>query len=229
MRLALADDRPKCLVPIGARPLLDRTLDTLDALGIPATLVVGHGARHIESHVARRPRGPAFVFNARYAEGSILSLATGLASLGGLATADAVLVMDGDVAFDTALLERFCEHPADDALLVDVGAVFTDEQFMAGIAGDRVVQLHRAPAEGHDAQGEWVGFTKLGAKSATRLYTALTARIARGETTGGYEDALGGMLSGIAFTCVPTNGQRWVEIDFAADLERAQELFGASP
>ncbi|MEK7401475.1 MAG: phosphocholine cytidylyltransferase family protein [Gemmatimonadota bacterium] len=227
-RLGLGHDVPKCLAAVGDRTLLDHYLDVLDALGVHATIVVGHGAARIERHVAARRAPPTLVLNARYAEGSIVSLAEGLAaiepgaSVGEVSTG--VLLMDGDVAFAPALLHRLLEASAPDALLVDVGAVFTDEQYMAGIRGGRVVTLRRAQADGHDAQGEWVGFAKLGAPAAERLREAATAQIALGETTGGYEDALAGLLTEFEFTCVPTGGLPWVEVDFPEDLARAGEL-----
>ena len=109
---------------------------------------------------------------------------------------------------------------------MDVGTEFTDEQYMAGLRGDRVVRLRRGRVDGHDAYGEWVGFTKLSAASGARLRAAITAQIARGETSGGYEDALAGMLDDVAFIAVPTGGLPWVEVDFADDLARARTLFG---
>jgi choline kinase len=224
-RLGLGDG-PKCLAPIGAKTILTRSLDALDRLGVPVTIVVGHSASHIETHVARRERKATVVRNNRYREGSILSLEVGLAAIG---SPTDVLLMDGDVVCDPELLSRLIEAKAADALLVDVGAQFTDEQFMAGMRRDRVVTLRRGPVPGHDEQGEWIGFTKLSAQAVTRFRSAIAAQIARGETAGGYEDALGEILGDIPITCVPTDGLPWVEIDFREDLTRARTLFAAVP
>lgn len=228
-RLGLPGDGPKCLADIGGRTILSRSLDALDALGVPATIVVGHAASMIESHVSERRRIPALVQNPRYKEGSVVSLAAGLATLAtGAANAlrDDLLLMDGDVAYTPELLDRLVKAAAKDALLVDIGTEFTDEQYMAGLRGDRVVRLTRGRVDGHDAHGEWVGFTKLSATSGARLRAAITAQIASGATSGGYEDALAGLLEDIAFTAVPTQGLPWVEIDFANDLAEARRLFG---
>ena len=233
-RLGLDPDRPKCLAQVGGAALIDRYLDTLNELCVPVTIVVGHAAAAIRAHVAPRTTLPALVTNNRFAEGSVVSLAAGLAALcgdtrlvsGDVLIRDDVLILDGDVAFTPTLLARLHAAPATDALLVDVGAVFTDEQYMAGLQGSRVVALRRGPADGHDAQGEWVGFAKLSASTASVLRDAVTRQLARGDSAGGYEDALAALLDEVHFACVPTDGASWAEIDFPADIVRARELFG---
>ena len=212
---------PKCLVQVGGCTLLDRYLDALDTLGVPATIVVGHAAAAVEAHFAGRATKPALVMNQQYLRGSIVSLAVGLATGDG-----DLLLLDGDVAFTPSMLERLARSPTTDALLVDMSGEFTDEQYMAGLRGNRVVTLHRAPADGHESQGEWVGFAKLSADAAGQLRESINSRIARGDDAGGYEDALAGLLASVDVTFVPTDGEPWTEIDFPADLARARELFG---
>ena len=225
-RLEIASTLPKCLTTVGNRTLLDRYLDVLDALAIPVTIVVGHGAAHIRDHVAARANAPTLVTNERYTQGSIVSLLIGLSAMQVEGVSGDLLLLDGDVAFTPSLLARLQHHSASNALLVDIGTVFIDEQYMAGINATRVIVLRRGPVDGHDAQGEWVGFAKLSATTATQFHAAVREKIERGETTGGYEDALAGLLATHQFTAVATDGEPWVEIDFADDLARARELFG---
>jgi choline kinase len=216
------DNEPKCLTRVGGAALIDRYLDAFAAMSVPVTIVVGHLAHKVETHVASRRQRPTLVTNPRYVEGSILSLIAGLEKVG---THESLLLCDGDVAFAPELLTQLRDAPAPDALLVDVGTEFTDEQFMAGMRGGRVAMLRRGTVDGHETQGEWIGFSKLSAASAARFLAATKAQAARGETEGGYEDALGGLLGDIAFSCVPTNGLPWIEIDFTDDLKRAKEMF----
>ena len=225
-RLEIDSSLPKCLTTVGDRSLLDRYLDVLDTLNIPVTIVVGHGASHIRDHVAARAIAPALITNERYTEGSVVSLLTGLRALRVDDARGDLLLLDGDVAFTPALLERLCHHSAPNALLVDIGTIFTDEQYMAGINTGRVVALRRGPVDGHASQGEWVGFAKLSATTTTQFYSAVCEQVARGENSGGYEDALAGLLATHHFTAVATEDEPWVEIDFADDLARARALFG---
>lgn len=225
-RLGPGDGAPKCLAAIGGRPLLDGYLDPLRRLGVPVTIVVGHGAIRIAAHISARAEAPTLVHNARYAEGSILSLAAGLAALAPLD--DDLLLFDGDVAFDTRLLDRLV-RAGGDALLVDMGVRFTDEQYMTGVRGGRVAALRRGPADGFDAQGEWVGFARLSPTRAAALQALVARRIAAGATAGGYEDELAALcVESGDVAAVPTDGLPWVEVDFPDDLARARALF-ASP
>ena len=218
--------RPKCLEEIGGRALIERYLDVLDGLGIPTIVVVGHGAHQVGARIGARARVPVLATNTAYADGSILSLATGLHAALRDGPTD-LLTLDGDVAFAPELLERLVRAPAPDALLVDVGTRFTDEQYMAGLDGDRVVALRRGPADECAAQGEWVGFAKWSASSTTLLDEAVLTAIAGGQVAGGYEDTLARLLPQVPVACVPTGGAPWVEIDFPADLARARALFAA--
>lgn len=227
-------DESKCLTTVGGRALLDHYLDVLHALHVDTTIVVGHGAERIRAHVATRARSdhagsatePALVLNAHYMQGSVVSLYTGLCAMGVDRSDDVLLLLDGDVAFTPSLLERLATSDASNALLVDIGTVFTDEQYMAGINAGRVLALRRGPVDGHEQQGEWVGFARLAPAMARDFCAAAGEQVARSDTGGGYEDALARLLTTHEVTAVPTEGAPWVEIDFAADLARARELFG---
>ncbi|HLB02143.1 MAG TPA: NTP transferase domain-containing protein, partial [Nitrospiria bacterium] len=73
-----AEGIPKCLIPIGGRPLLLRTLASLGKLGITdRVVVVGHEREKIERLVIQDSTGIGrvrFRVNPDYKKGSILSL-----------------------------------------------------------------------------------------------------------------------------------------------------------
>lgn len=217
-RLGIADDRPKCLVEIGGRALLDRYLDALAPLGIPVTIGVGHNAERIATHVGTRAE---LVLNPNYRQGSITTLAHTMQHLP--AGVEHLLLLDGDVFAPAAFFATLAAHEGN-ALLVDIGTEFTDEQYMAGITDGRVRQLRRGPVPGHEQHGEWVGFARLTAPAIAALRAGVDAQVARGEVSGGYEDALASLLAAHHVVVLPTQGAPWVEIDFPADLARASEL-----
>lgn len=221
-RLALPDGRPKCLVDIGGRTLIDRYLDALEPLGIPATIAVGHQADDIATHVGSRAQ---LVYNEHYREGSITTLHCALSHLP--APISHLLLLDGDVLAPPHFFTALATHDGN-ALLVDLGTDFTDEQYMAGITDGRIRQLRRGPVPGHDQQGEWVGFARLERDAITALRVGVAAQVARGVVTGGYEDALAALLATHVIAPIPTDGAAWVEIDFPDDLARARTLAGAS-
>jgi choline kinase len=221
MRLRAATELPKCLLAPGGVALIDRYIMQLDALGIAATVVVGfRGDAVIQRLGELAPRhAPAAVTNPYFELGSIVSLARGLDGFTG-----ELLLMDGDVLFHPDLLRRLVRAPHANALLVDVGTEFTGEEYMAGVDAGRVTELRRAAVPEHETSGEWVGFARLGAAAVEALRAAIGARIAAGETAGGYEDALASILGASDVRCVDASGLPWIEIDFPEDARRADTL-----
>jgi choline kinase len=221
MRLRATTGMPKCLLAPGGIALIDRYITQLDALGVAATVVVGFRGDAVSQRLTDlAPRhAPSVVTNPDYELGSIVSLARGLETIAG-----ELLLMDGDVLFHPELLTRLVHSPHANALLVDVGTEFTGEEYMAGIDAGRVTELRRAAVPEQEASGEWVGFARLDADAVEALRAAIGARIAAGETGGGYEDALASILGASDVRCVDASDLPWIEIDFPEDAERAETL-----
>ncbi|MFQ5947176.1 MAG: NTP transferase domain-containing protein, partial [Anaerolineae bacterium] len=116
-RLApLTDRRPKCLLPVGGRSLLERMLDALAALTISeAVLVVGHCQDQIRRVAGNRfgQLPVRYVENPEYMRDSIRSLWAGRNELD-----QDVIVMDADVLFPLQLLRRLAESNEASALLI---------------------------------------------------------------------------------------------------------------
>lgn len=220
-RLGARHDGPKCLLPVGGVALLDRYIATLDARGVATTVVAGYGAAAVRDRLTALAPHTActVVINEDFERGSIVSLARGLQGVDG-----ALLLLDGDVLFHPALLHRLLDSPHANALLVDAGATFTGEEYMAGVDAGRVNALRRARVTGHELTGEWVGFARLDAGAVIRLSAAIDRRIAAGESAGGYEDALASLLPDVDMRCEAASDLPWVEIDFPEDADRAEAL-----
>jgi molybdenum cofactor cytidylyltransferase len=86
--------RPKQLLPVGGRPMLQHAVDAAAAGGLgELVLVLGHAADEVTAALALPP-GARTVVNDRHAEGQATSLAAGLAAMH--ADAAAALVLLGD-------------------------------------------------------------------------------------------------------------------------------------
>jgi choline kinase len=188
--------------------------------------VAGYRAEAVSARLEKlAPRQAATVIlNREFHLGSIVSLARALDQ-----TTGEVLLMDGDVLFHPDLLPRLVHAPFANALLVDVGSEFTGEEYMAGIDSGQVTELRRAAVLGHQETGEWVGFARLDAAAVEALRIAIGKRIAAGENTGGYEDALASILGSTDMRCVSAADLPWIEIDFPSDAERAAQMLASDP
>lgn len=91
----LTDDRPKALVEVGGRALIDHVLDRLAEAGVERAVVNVHWfADRLESHLAARGRGPAIVISDERAE--LLETGGGLKKAAGLLGSDPVFVANID-------------------------------------------------------------------------------------------------------------------------------------
>jgi choline kinase len=212
--------RPKCLIEIGGTSLLRRLLESLAACGVTeAVVVTGFGHAEVREALARPPAGMAvrLLYNARYEEGAILSLATARPVLDG-----AVLVMDADVLCPTAMIRRLVASPHANCFLLDASSPNTGEEQMLLVRDGRVLDIVRGGAPGFELAGESVGFLKLEAAAARLLRGLLDRRIAAGDTGIEHEEVYPDLLARVAVGFERVDGMPWTEIDFPEDVTRAE-------
>jgi choline kinase len=217
---AASGGRPKCLIEIGGKSLLRRLLESLAACGVgEAVVVTGFGEAAVREAVASPPAGirVATVFNARFEEGAILSLATAGAWLD-----RPVLLMDADVLCPTAMIRRLVASPHANCFLLDASSQNTGEEQMLLVRDGRVRNIVRGGAPGYELMGESIGFLKLDADAARLLGELLDARIAAGHTGIEHEEVYPELLAGREVGFERVDGMPWTEIDFPEDVERAE-------
>jgi N-acetyl-alpha-D-muramate 1-phosphate uridylyltransferase len=91
----LTDDRPKALVEVGGRALIDHVLDRLAGVGVERAVVNVHWfADRLESHLAARGRGPDILLSDERAE--LLETGGGLKKAAPLLGPDPVFVANID-------------------------------------------------------------------------------------------------------------------------------------
>ena len=91
----LTDDRPKALVEVAGRPLIDHVLDRLAEAGVERAVVNVHWfADRLERHLAERGRGPVIVLSDERAE--LLETGGGLKKAAPLLGPDPVFVANID-------------------------------------------------------------------------------------------------------------------------------------
>ncbi len=224
-RLRPAWDHPKCLLPVGGRPLLQRYIRALARAGLREMIVVtGYRQAEVQDLVNRRAADclrVRLVPNARYARGSVCSLEAARPWMTG-----PVLLMDGDVFFEDALLARLLRRTAE-GLAIDPTAPYSAEAYIGALQGGRVVAMARGlrarPA------GEWVGLTLLDGERTRRLRTLAHDRVVQGDLGAAYEDLVGDTIAERAIPAVTVADLRWREIDTPADLAAAERLAAGRP
>jgi choline kinase len=214
---AASGGKPKCLIPIGGRTLIERLLDGLAAAGVRDVIVVtGFGDADVRSVLGDRVR---YLVNARFREGAILSLWTAREALGG-----PVLIMDADVLCAPSMLARLVESPHENCFLLDASQENTGEEQMLLVRGDRVMNIVRGGAPGYELMGESIGFLKLGADAAKLLCVLLGRRLEQGHTGIEHEEVYPDLMERVPIGFERVDGVPWIEIDFPADVEQAERI-----
>jgi L-glutamine-phosphate cytidylyltransferase len=216
----VTDHRPKCLIDIQGKTLLERTLAALDGAGVTqAVVVVGHQGEMITQQIGATCGRVqvSYVHNPQYEKGAILSLLSAREEFD-----DDILIMDADVLFPVAMIDRLIRSPHANCFLLDGSAENTGEEQMLLTRGGRVLNIVRGGSGDFDVIGESVGFLKVSRSDAPLLRSILDDLVARGRDTIEHEEAYPIFLSLRVVGFERVDDLPWTEIDFPEDLERAE-------
>jgi phosphoenolpyruvate phosphomutase len=221
---AATADRPKCMVDVRGKPLLNQLLGTLDECGIAdVTVVRGYRKETIPTS------GITVVDNDAYAHtGEAASLACALAQLVGETT-----VVYGDVLFRRYILEELLDSAADITVVID--SVHTSaanpRDLVTATRGntgryhdDEPALLTGVEADPAQASGQWIGLMHLSATGAQLVRSELEAMQA--------EDALA--LADLPELLLRISRHHpiaihyitghWLDVDTTADLAEARNF-----
>ncbi len=221
------EGHPKCLMMFGGRSLLARHLELLNHFGVrTADLVVGFEADRIIDHVGTLALRPdvAFHFNPRYELGSVLSL---WAAEDTLTSGEPVIVMDADVLYHPAILQRLVETETENCYLLDRDFEHGDEPVKIAVHDGLMVEFRKQLADGmeYDTIGESVGFFRFGPEIAAIIADECARFDTEGLADAPHEEALRNVLLARpeSFGYEDVSGLPWIEIDFPEDVVRAAE------
>jgi len=223
----LTNELPKCLLQVGPRTIVSRTIGLLADHGIRKITVVdgfyGHKLR-----AALTAEFPAewfyFVRNDLYATtNNAYSLMLAKAP-----EPEPFALLDCDVLFDPELLDRLLGDPHPNRLAVrNEGELGAEEIKVTLAADDRLTYIGKEvdPAK---AKGESVGVHAFSAEFAAKLFPALERRqLVEKRVNEFYEHTFQELIEGgEAIYPVRLDALRSMEIDTAEDLARARALFG---
>jgi len=215
---------PKILLRFGGKSLLQFHIEILRRQGIDE-LVLGVGYEHQDIEREIDALGARdfvrTVFNEDYEEGNIVTLWTLREEL---CCEEAVLLMDADVLYDEELIERLVNSRHQNCLLLDRAFDPGDEPVKACVRDGEIVEFRKWLSAEFDFCGESVGFFKLSAEVAKKIIVQTELYLRQGRRHEPYEETIRDVLltapRGV-FAFEDVTGMPWIEIDFAADIKRA--------
>jgi 2-aminoethylphosphonate-pyruvate transaminase len=212
-------DRPKGLLRIGERPIIEESIEQLQDAGIEDVLIVtGHLAPQYEAF-ARHMRVVRTVHNERFADsGSMYSLYQARDLVRG-----PMLLLESDLVYEPRALATLLAGADEDAILVSGPTGAGDEVYVA-IEDGRLAGMskRRAGLPGRIA-GELVGITRVSADLFELMCSLAAAAFANTLRVDYETDCLveAGRRRPIACPVIPD--LVWGEIDDAAQLARVRD------
>ena len=229
----LTDTMPKCLLKVGERTLLERTVDAMRQAGISEFVVVtGYRANMIRDFLTTHyaslttQNSPTFTFlhNADYEHNNNIY---SLWMAGEVVRGKDFLLMDSDILCDPAAVVRIAEQ-SEAALALNRHELGEEEIKVIVDAEGRITEINKT-CNPKDALGESVGIERMTAEYSEALYRELDVMIKEeGLINVFYERAFERLIpQGHTFRVVDTTSYFSYELDTPDDFQRAQELMPA--
>lgn len=225
----LTDNKPKCLLEIGDKCLLQRAMDGLIANGIKEFVVVtGYLHNQIEEFLQRYQgeAGITFIHNELYSStNNIYSLWLTRKEAEG----KDVLLLDSDILFDPQIVARLLKSEHGDILALNNHPLGEEEIKIIPDAEGRVAEISKTCSI-PDAIGESIGIERMSAAYTAALYKELEVMIeGEGLDNVFYERAFERLIpQGHTFYVEDTTDLFSIELDTVEDFNSAKQLIPAN-
>jgi len=215
----LTDDKPKCLLPMGPKTILDWQLDALETVDVENVyIVVGYRKEMIEEHIHNTHPNMrvTYVENPDYqTTNTLFSLRLALEAYRG----DDFYYLNADVVFDEAILARLAPLENAGYLAIDRKQC-REEEVKVTVDGPRILEIgkHLDPDV---CYGEFIGVAKFAGGFANRFRTTVLAQATPGNEMKFFEHALDVMPDKHDMVAIDITGLPCVEVDFPEDYDYA--------
>lgn len=221
----LTDTKPKCLLEVGGRTLLGRTVDAMLAAGIEELVVVtGYRAEMIRDFFSQHHAAVpvTFLHNADYAHNNNIY---SLWMSGQVVRGREFLLMDSDILCDPETVLRVARQD-ESALALNRHELGEEEMKIVVDAEMHITEISKT-CRIADAIGESVGIEKMTASYSEALFKELDLMIQEeGLVDIFYERAFERLIpQGHTFRVIDTTDLFSYELDTPEDYAKAKELF----
>lgn len=209
-------DKPKCLLDLGGKSVIEHQIDLLHNCGIKdVVIVVGYLSERIKHVVGHKAR---FIEYKNFAKTNNLhTLWTAKEELN-----DDVVCLFADVVFSEKTLRRCAEDQNDFSLLVHTSPILANTMRVK-IKDNSIIDIgSHIPVE--EGSGNFIGVAKFSKNGAKLVQQQLEKMVADESYTNSYYTMTLPFLAqaghSIGFQSVQTDP--WIEIDFQEDYEKAK-------
>lgn len=220
--------RPKCMVQLGKKTLLEHQVEALVEAGVePGEIVVvsGHMREAVEGVATRL--GCRTLFNPEYAAtNNVVTVHKAVQWIKPRAEVSAELVIvNSDTFAHPEVFRAIIATRFPNAVVVDDSGD-PDAEAMKVEADNELAQRFGKGLIGASVRGEYIGVAKFSGSGLVALMSVLESMVERGETQEWYEEAFNRITADVPIAIVSTSGLPWTEIDTPEDYQRALDLAG---
>ena len=223
----LTDERPKCLVELHGKALLDWQLEALRASGITEIAIVTGYKRELLAN-----RGLVEFHNSRWAK---TNMVTSLSCAQDWLQTDPCIVSYSDIFYNLTAVQSLMNCSASLAVTYDpnwlvlwtqrFGDPLLDAESFRLTSEHTLAEIGNKPTSVDDVQGQYMGLLRFmpeGWSEVLRIRKSLTSeQCDKLDMTGTLQKVIDARR--VAITAVPYTG-KWGEVDAAADLAKYHSL-----
>ncbi len=218
----LTDDKPKTFLEIENVPLIIRSLDNLNAVGIrEVIIVVGYMQDYFIKRLGTSYKNLkiSYIINKEYSKtGSMYSLSQTKGKI-----SDNILLLESDLVYEKRALVSLIDSPEPNEILVASLSGSGDEVYICVNEKNELINLGKKIAEKYKAIGELVGISKLSLDFLNKLYDKADQDYKREEKNFHYEEVIFALSKTHPIKCKLLKDLTWIEIDNITDYNRAKE------
>jgi choline kinase len=220
----LTDNTPKCLLKIGSKTILGRTLDNLLAYNLDdIIIVIGYLEEQIQSFVkSHYPElNVTYILNEQYdTTNNIYSLWM----TKDLVMNNEMLMMDSDILFDKRILELLLQSKYPNCLALRSDHQLSEEEIKVRLNSDASIAEISKTVDLKLAVGESIGIEKFSVEFTNKLFEILDKKILDEKKVNIFYEAAfqEAINAGEKVFAVDIGDLKCMELDFVEDIERAE-------
>ncbi len=219
-------DRPKCLVKVAGKPILDHQIDAFTAAGIRDIIIItGYEASKIRKRCKHRKNVRITLVDNRdfSSTNNMYSLYLSAKKVRG----EPFLLSNGDVVFDPTIVKDLLDAEASSAIAVEQGA-YVEESMKITVNSKGMANAISKKIPAEEAYGVSIDLYKFSAEASETLFRCIVETVEERENLNAWtEVAIHELIHSGVLKMAPfdIDGRPWVEIDNHDDLILAQRRF----
>jgi choline kinase len=206
--------KPKCTVDIGGIPLIRYTVELLKSRGIK-DIAISLGYRADVIKEVLKGCGVTYYINPFY---DVTNSVASAWFAKDFLTGDDILIMNGDVYLEAALLDRILEEQGSPVMYADESRRETaDYKFFYE---DGILRKYGKELAGDDITGEYIGIGRFSKDFMPDFLRRMEEMIGRQEHQVWWENVVYSMCSERPVYVKDVGGMFWAEVDYIEDYDR---------